>query len=88
MFSIFIKPLDSDEGRFIFFGCFGSLDNIDDIVKECVYSPMKEDAIYKRSLIQIHPSKFFEVMVKNTNDDEEVFLKTFDAENCEFVEED
>ena len=88
MFSIFIKPLDSGEGRFIFFGCFGSLDNIDDIVKECVYSPMKEDAIYKRSLIQIYPSKFFEVMVKDANNDEELFFKTFDAENCEFVEED
>ena len=88
MFSIFIKPLNSSKNRFIFFGWFGSMDKINDIVKFYIFSPMKDDPIYKRSLIQLYPSRFFEIMIKDVNTDEEIFLKTFDAENCEFIKED
>ena len=88
MFNVFIKPLDICNGRFIFFGYFGNMDNINEVVKECIYSPMKQDVVYKRSFIQAYPSRFFEVLIKDSINDEEIFLKTFDAENCKFVEED
>jgi hypothetical protein len=61
---------------------------INDIVKYCIFSPMREDTVFKRSLIQLYPSRFFEIMIKDAISDEEIFLKTFDSENCEFVKED
>jgi len=87
MFSIFIKPLNSSKNRFIFLGWFGSMDEIDNVVKRYIFSPLSDDPIFKRSLIQIYPSRFFEIMVKDANNDEEIFLKTYDVETCEFVKE-
>jgi hypothetical protein len=89
MFNIFIKPLNSSINRFIFFGYFGNLDDINEAVKECIYLPMKDDPIYNRSLIQKYPCRFFEVMLKDiNNDDKVVFLKVFDVEKHKFIEED
>lgn len=87
MYDIFIKPLDFSENRFIFFGCFYDLNRIEEILDYLINSPMDGDMVYRLSLKQKYPNRFYDVLIKDSITDERMLIGVYDTENNKFTEE-